>query len=483
MPRLFRAGHAFLYPGDTLFNPFTESQRLSLKRVNLKLLTSPVFRGAVGIAGASLFLAVAWCALLTGASRSLSDYSVRTGNLTAAETSVRMTPGDPQAHLARADLLYSDPEGETGAPGEISPLRREATRSYRDSLKLRPLDYALWDSLGQALEEIGERDEALRAFTEATRLAPFYARPRWQLGNFLVRQQGRDREAFDHLRRAASSDPVRFPNLIDLAWRFYNGEVSRVEAAVRPETDAERLRLARFYVKQAKAKDAMRLYGQLGATVAAEQKALLTDLLAAGEFAAAHQLWLLAEGAAETTPGQIYDGGFEREIRLHDPGFGWQIAAATANDPTVSIALDSGESMEGRRSLRVDFNGASAPATPIISQLVLAEAAAAPAAAGRPYRLTFAARTKDLVTGGLPIVTVTDASAPDKPVLLAQSKTLPPKEGGVAEGWQTFNVEFTPAHSTRAIRVALLRQNCAAGGGPCPAFGHVWLDAFTLKKL
>lgn len=294
-----------------------------------------------------------------------------------------------------------------------------------------------------------------------------------------MRQRGRDREAFDHLRRAAHSDPARFPNLIDLAWRFYNGEVSRVEAAVRPETNVERLGLARFYVKHAKANDAMRLYGQLGATVAAdEQKAMLADLIAAGAFAA-YQLWSLspAAGAEEFIPGQIYDGGFEREIRLDEPGFGWQIASV--NEPTVSVALDSGETLEGRRSLRVDFNGASAPTTPIISQLVLIEAAAA--VAHRPYRLTFAARTTDLVTGGLPVVTITDASASDQPVPLAQSKNLPP-EGERAEGWQTFSVEFTPAHTTRAVRVAFRRQNCAAGG-PCPAFGHVWLDGFTLKKL
>lgn len=442
--------------------------------MDAKLLNYPAVRGMVGVAGAFIFLATAWCALLTGASRLLSDYGVRTGNLTAAETSIRMTPRDPQAHVSRADLLSSN----LGV--SESYFKQEAVRSYRNSVRLRPLDYALWMSLGQALEDAGEADEALLALTEATRLAPFYARPRWQLGNFLLRQRGRDREAFDQLRRAAQADSAaHFPNLIDLAWRFYGGEVSRIEAAVQPETNVERLRLARFYVQHAKVNDAMRLYGQLGGAVAAEeQKALLADLLAAGEFTIAYQLWSLARtkdgGAQESAPGQIYDGGFEREIRLNEPGFGWQIGSPV-NEPTVSVALDSGETMEGRRSLRIDFNGASAPSTSLISQLVLIEAAA-----GRPYLLSFAARTKDLVTGGLPIVTVSDASAPGQPVLLAQSKNLPGEE---SQGWQTFSIEFTPdARITRAVRVALQRQNCSAGG-PCPAFGHVWFDAFTLKQL
>jgi hypothetical protein len=437
--------------------------------VSLKLLTSPVVRGAVGVAGAFLFLAAAWCALLTGASRMLSAYGVRTGNLTAAETSIRMTQGDPQAHVSRADLLSNG----ASAGGEQS-MRQEAIRSYRNSVSLRPLDYALWMSLGQELEDAGEIEAALRAFTEATRLAPFYARPRWQLGNFLLRQQGRDREAFDHLRQAAHGDPALFPNLIDLAWRFYGGEVPRVEAALRTETDAERLRLARFYVKQGKAGEAMRLYGQLGSAVARdEQKAMLTDLLAAREFAEAHKIWSLWQppeaGAQEIAPGQIYDGGFEREIALNESGLGWQIG--TANVPTVSVSLDGSEVREGKRSLRIDFNGASAPSAPVVSQLVLVEA-------GRPYRLSFAARTKDLVTGGLPILTVFDASAPAESVL-AQSKNLPPQG---SESWQDLSVEFTTAQTARAVRVSLHRQNCAAGGS-CPAFGHLWLDGFTMKKL
>lgn len=433
--------------------------------MGLKLHTSPIFRGAVGVAGASLFLAAAWCALLAGASRLLSDYGVRTGNLTAAETSIRMTPGDPQAHVARADLL-------SVAGTDDASRRPEAVRSYRESTRLRPLDYALWMSLGQELEEVGESVEAFRALTEATRLAPFYARPRWQLGNFLLRR-GRDPEAFDHLRQAAHAEPARFPNLLDLAWHFYGGDVRRVEAAARPETDAERLRLARFYVKQGKAGDAMRLYGQLGGAVARdEQRAMLADLLAAREFTAARQVWSLLQppeaGAQEIAPGQIYDGGFEREIRLQEPGFGWQIG--TANAPTVSVSLDGGEVREGKRSLRIDFNGASAPSAPVVSQLVLVEA-------GRAYRLSFAARTKDLVTGGLPVLTVFDVSAPAESVL-AQSKNLPPQG---AEGWQDLSVEFTTPQTARAVRVSLQRQNCAAGGS-CPAFGHLWLDGFTLTK-
>ncbi|MDT7781461.1 MAG: hypothetical protein QOC99_3973, partial [Acidobacteriota bacterium] len=48
--------------------------------------------------------------------------------------------------------------------------------------------------------------------------------------------------------------------------------------------------------------------------------------------------------------------------------------------------------------------------------------------------------------------------------------------------WQDFSVEFNaPQTTSGAVRVALLRQPCTSS--PCPAFGSVWLDAFTLRRL
>ena len=158
--------------------------------MDAKLLNYPAVRGMVGVAGAFIFLATAWCALLTGASRLLSDYGVRTGNLTAAETSIRMTPRDPQAHVSRADLLSSN----LGV--SESYFKQEAVRSYRNSVGLRPLDYALWMSLGQALEDSGEMEEARRAFTE----------------DLFRRKLARDP---GHHARLPRPHPERLPHLVD----------------------------------------------------------------------------------------------------------------------------------------------------------------------------------------------------------------------------------------------------------------------------
>ncbi|MCA1816990.1 MAG: hypothetical protein LC746_11390, partial [Acidobacteria bacterium] len=61
--------------------------------------------------------------------------------------------------------------------------------------------------------------------------------------------------------------------------------------------------------------------------------------------------------------------------------------------------------------------------------------------------------------------------------VLAQSKTLP--QG--TTNWATYDVEFTAGAKAEAVLVAVRREGCDAS--PCPMFGRVWLDDFSLRKL
>jgi hypothetical protein len=89
--------------------------------------------------------------------------------------------------------------------------------------------------------------------------------------------------------------------------------------------------------------------------------------------------------------------------------------------------------------------------------------------------LSFAARTEKLVTGGPPIVFVSDASSSDGRAL-AQSMPLPTG----TSGWQDYTVEFTTSDTTGAVVISVQRQNCP--GDQCPIFGSLWFDSFTLQK-
>jgi hypothetical protein len=82
-------------------------------------------------------------------------------------------------------------------------------------------------------------------------------------------------------------------------------------------------------------------------------------------------------------------------------------------------------------------------------------------------------KTQDLVTGGPPLIAVKDAATRQT---LAQSEVFPQK----TDSWQAMTVEFT-APLSEAIEIDLRRESCQSS--PCPIFGVVWLDDFSLQKL
>lgn len=406
-------------------------------------------------AAAGLLGWLAWGAVLVGISRLVREHGLRSRVPEALDLAVRLTPADPEAHFARAWLL-------TGA----NDLER-ATRAYEQAINLRPRYFVLWLELGKVRDQAGDAEGALEAFREAARLAPFYAQPHWQLGNVLLRA-GQREEAIAELRRAVDSDPTLYPNLLQTVWYAMNGDAAAVADAAHPRTRGELFILTKFLIKQGEIKGAMSFYSEIGGDLAEEERAsLLKELLDAGSYDEAFEVW--ARGWDSSKRDGFADGGFEGALRADEVGFGWQFAKAQTGG-AVKLSLDIAGPREGAHSLRADFNGNSPPGAKVISQLVLVEPSSR-------YRLTFSARTRDLVTGGLPFVRVSAAGEKGTESLLAESQPFDPR---TTEAWRDYAVEFTTGESVRAVRISLQRRDCPS---PCPAFGHVWLDAFGLSKL
>ncbi|HEX8650882.1 MAG TPA: tetratricopeptide repeat protein [Pyrinomonadaceae bacterium] len=394
----------------------------------------------------------AWSAGRAGLSRLLSKYGSISSQLVATDKAVLLASSDAEAHYARATVLAS--------LGRF----QEALQSYREAVALRPRDYVLWMEMGQVYDQMGDAESALVAFKEAARLAPYYAQSRWQAGNLLLRA-GRLDEAFTELRRAASSDPSLFNSTVDLAWNSFRGDVRRVEQAVAPQTAVERLALARFLLAHQEINEAVQLFHHVGAITETDRQVFVQDLLGAKRFNEAYEVWLDGHNELKeaSIPG-IINTGFEDDIRREDYGFGWQLRL---DAPNTTISPDLDNPYEGKRSLRIDFKGDLNPSISIVSQLLLVKP-------NTHYRLSFAARTQDVVTGGLPILTVLDAD--DQQQTLAQTKPLP--QG--TSRWETYDVEFATTARTTAVTLALQRQSC--GTQPCPIFGHLWLDDFAVQQ-
>jgi hypothetical protein len=398
-----------------------------------------------------------WVAGGVGLSKIFSQYASLTSTMTAADESVLLAPSDPEAHYAR------------GLAATNAGALDEAIREYGRAVALRPRDYYLWLLLADVRDQSGDQDGALAASRDAVRLAPFYAKPRWQLGNLLFRA-GHQEEAFAELRHAANSDPTLLPAVIDLAWGSNQQDVRAVEATIQPQTNAARLALARFFARHGKTADAVRYFRAAGEVSDKERVSLLNDLLAAKQYRDAYEVWLVGHQAQVEENGKgaasIIDGGFEKPLNLEDKGFGWQLSREATN---LTFSIDAVEPHAGARSLRLDWKGDYNPVLPVLTQLLLVEPKT-------HYRLRFAARAQGIVTGGLPFVSVKDpASKDDAP--LAQSKALP--QG--TSPWSDYTLEFTTGNETSAILISLQRLNC--GGGPCPIFGDLWLDDFSLQRI
>jgi hypothetical protein len=363
-----------------------------------------------------------------------------------------MSPEDPETHSALGLVLYNTKEA-----GALAEFERAAA--------LRPRDYVLWLQLARAREDAGDAEGALRALGEALRLAPFYSAPRWQYGNVLYRR-GRFDEAFAEMRRAAESNPTLYPAFADLAWGTYKGDTSAVERVAGPRNGAEQLALARLFARKGRPDLALAHFRAAGEIDADDRRRFLKELLAARQFAAAYEVWAAGREGVSGGAGRFTEPGFEGRVNTSEPGFGWRQERALEG---VTLSVDTQSPNSGARSLLVEWGGHANPGVTVISQLVLVEP-------GARYRLVFHARTESVKTGGPPVVVVEDASAEDARVL-AESKTFP--QGTAA--WQEYEAEFASTPKTEAVLVSLRRQNCDAN--PCPMFGRVWLDDFSLRKL
>ena len=380
----------------------------------------------------------------------------RPDSMAAAEEAVRLGPSDPESHYALGIALVDAGR----AADAVKELELAAT--------LRPRDSEIWLKLGSTREDTGDDRGALAAYQQAIQCAPAYAQPRWQFGNLLLRM-GRTEEAFAEMRRAAESDPTLLPALIDLAWGVFKGDAAAVKSAVQPRSTDSRLMLAKTFARRGKPAEAVALFREAGDVTAEGRRELVTELITAKHFSEAYEVWSSGRdthsGDSKDGIGTITDGGFEGEINLDESGFGWQLRR---DQPGVAISRDTAQPRAGVYSLRVEWKGSSNPAAAVVSQLVLVSA-------NTRYQLRFAVRTEELVTGGLPLIVVTDASG-SAAHPLASSVPLP----AGTNGWQELTLEFATGDTTRSVLIGLQRQSCPSG--PCPIFGRLWLDTFTLEK-
>lgn len=373
-------------------------------------------RIVVGVLGIVLCLFLMQAAGRVGLSRLLARYALIADSIPAADEAARLSPSDPEIHRTRATVATR------------LQMHSEAVQSLEIASRLRQRDDLLWLELGNAREEGGDTKGALAALDQAVRWAPYYAHTHWQRGNLLLRM-GRFDEAFAELRTATAVNKKYLPNLIDLAWGISRGDVKRTEELIEIKDDNQRLAFVEFLARKR-------------------------------QFRGAYSIWSNVKDIR--APG-LFNGGFEDPLVFDGLELGrWVVSTAPAK---YKLAIDVSEKFSGTRSLQINFDGDWNPGTPLLSQTVLVDPS-------KTYQISFRLKTKDLVTGGPPLLTVNDATTNQ---LLGKSESFPS-----APSWLTLNFTFTTLATTEAAVIRLQRNNCDPS--PCPIFGVLWLDEIEIQS-
>ena len=402
-----------------------------------------VMRPALTLLAIGLCLFLIQASARFGFSRLLTRYAIVSNSVSIANEAIQLSPSDPEAHRARAAVL-----NRLQMPGEaVKSLEIAATLRYRD-------DY-LWIELGNTKEDLGNAAGALAAMDQAVRWAPYYAHTHWQRGNLLLRM-GQPVDAFAELRKAAAANQTYFPNLIDLAWGVSQGDVKATEDLIGITNDNERLALIRFLAGKGEGNEVLHQSRLLSRPLFPENsKEIVRLLLSAKAFREASELW-----GGSGPP--ILNASFEDPFVLNDTGFDWIIPQQSRN----RLAIDVSEKLEGTNSLRIRLDGDWTPGTPLLSQTIIVEPETR-------YRLSFSVKTKDLITGGPPVMIVSDATNNQ---LLGKSENLPT----ATSPWTQLNFDFTTLPTSQAAVIRLERNNCDSS--PCPIFGTLWLDQFHMEQ-
>ena len=418
------------------------STRLSTKSSRSRWVVS-----AQSVALIAVLAFLAWTASSIGFANRYTTHAARSGQLEATNSAINLNPKDPEAHFMRASILVSDDRVAANA---------EATQA----VALRPRDYVFWLGLAQTRELNNDLSGAIDAATQAVGLAPSYSQPHWRLGNALVRA-GRFDEGFRELRMAAASDPALLPSIIDLAWHLSNEDADYVKNAVQPNTVEARIALSNYFRSHGKFAEAVQVIREAGASANDYRQRLLAELVSQKHFADAYQLWATGHGANSGKTNPLFDPSFEASRDFSEPGFGWR----TGKSQRVAFTTDSQTSAEGKTSLKIEFNGESEPALALLSQLAMVEP-------NTRYALKFVGRSDQLVSGGLPVMRIVDADSNNvlgESVLRQQT-----------DDWLEYAIDFAVPDKTSFIEIRLQRQSCSTN--PCPIFGTLWLDRFTLQK-
>lgn len=348
----------------------------------------------------------------------------------------------------------------------FSPESTESSLvNFAEVVRLAPNDFRWWIELGRAFEQAERPVEAERALMRAVELAPSYTFPRWQLGNFYLRQNRTD-EAFAELKKTTEMSAVYRNQVFSLAWDYFDKDPRKVEE-LAIETPSTKPSLVLFYAGRSSPKDALRIWNTLDDVQKAAniQTAKEAAFILAGKFFFNEAAEFARQSGRDTDvrPGSVTNGDFEKPLAASEESlFGWKVNRAEGR---ADSSIDSAVKHGGARSLKTTFRNFEKPTIYTLLQNVALEPLGS-------YRLSFWIRTENLKSGGPPLLEIANCTN-DK--VLAASDPFPTG----SNDWKEMIVEFTVPEQCSGVVLKTARVFC---GENCPIVGTFWYDDFTLVR-
>ncbi len=375
----------------------------------------------------------------------------------AAELARSMAPSDPITLWFKANLERNI----------FSPERTNAAiKLYEDTVRLSPSDFRWWIELGRAYEQAEMNDRAEASLRQAIALAPTYTFPRWQFGNFLLRQ-GRTDEAFAEFKSATENNQTYREQVFSLAWEYFGKDPAKLEQVIADKPDVY-ASLALFYGARGQAADSLRIWNKLDDAAKAAHPQFVS-VIAQGLYEKRHFPEALEFAKqigmdADAEPNTVTNGGFERGVGDEkETRFGWKIFRT---DPKFDASGDTAVKHSGSRSLKVSFRTYKKAELYNIWQTVVVDP-------GASYKLSFWVRTENLKSGGGPQLQVINAND-DK--IITNSAVF----AAGTNDWQQITLDVAVPANCNGITIRTVRAYC---GDDCPITGTVWYDDFELKKI
>jgi len=265
------------------------------------------------------------------------------------EKTIYLTPSNPDPYY-RLALLYE---------WDIRNIDlKQSLQFLKKAIEYNPLEQQYWLNLAKILFRTGEKEASERALERAILVFPTGYQGRWVSGNLLL-QRGAVEKAIPHLSYILTHYPNQGYLVYEVLQKAF-GDPDFIFEKVIPKDPASTSQYLAYLYEIGSKESAQKVWQKktlLGHNVSREETIRHIEfLIGSGDLREAFGLWkarLRQEGLSLGPEGDlITNGGFEKDAILGG-GFDWKMSRVQG----AEVSIDPANGVEGKRSLKIAFNG------------------------------------------------------------------------------------------------------------------------------